>query len=100
MSEVAMVIQSDTDIDFKDFDGNEDGEVDLVILIVKGWGDGGHDQFWPHMSYIHSSMIEDVDFDNLLLGLKLVTDYLDKSILVPNNINHPYPRINFISVLK
>ena len=43
---------------------------------------------------------ENVDFDTLLLGLKLVTDYLDKSILTPNNINQPYSRVNFISVLK
>ena len=43
---------------------------------------------------------EDVDIDTLLLGLKLVTDYLDKSILIPNSINQPYSRINFINVLK
>ena len=42
----------------------------------------------------------DVDFENLLLGLKLVTDYLDKSILLPNNISHPYQRLNFINVIK
>jgi DNA repair protein RecO (recombination protein O) len=41
-----------------------------------------------------------VDFDTLLLGLKIVTDYLDKSILLPNNIKHPYHRTNFISLLK
>ena len=43
---------------------------------------------------------ENVDFDTLLLGLKLVTDYLTKSILIPNNINQPYSRINFINILK
>ena len=43
---------------------------------------------------------ENVNFDTLLLGLKLVTDYLDKSILTPNNISQPYSRVNFISVLK
>ncbi len=43
---------------------------------------------------------KDVDFETLLLGLKLVTDYLDKSILIPNNISQPYSRINFISILK
>ena len=43
---------------------------------------------------------ESVDFKTLLLGLKLVTDYLDKSILSPNNINQPYQRINFINILK
>tara|TARA_B100000401_G_scaffold100707_1_gene65023 strand:+ start:638 stop:1318 length:681 start_codon:yes stop_codon:yes gene_type:complete len=42
----------------------------------------------------------DVDFENLLLGLKLVTDYLDKSILLPNNISHPYQRLNFINTIK
>jgi DNA repair protein RecO (recombination protein O) len=43
---------------------------------------------------------DDVDYDKLLLGLKLVSDYLDNTILVPNNINHPYQRINFINILK
>ena len=43
---------------------------------------------------------ENVDFDTLLLGLKLVTDYLTKSILVPNNIYQPSSRINFINILK
>ena len=42
----------------------------------------------------------DVEFENLLLGLKLVTDYLDKSILLPNNISHPYQRLNFINIIK
>ncbi len=42
----------------------------------------------------------DINFDTLLLGLKLVTDYLDKSVLIPNNITQPYPRVNFINILK
>ena len=43
---------------------------------------------------------EDINFDTLLLGLKLVTDYLQKSILIPNNISQPHSRINFINILK
>ena len=43
---------------------------------------------------------EDVNFETLLLGLQLVTDYLQKSILIPNNINQPDSRINFINILK
>ena len=43
---------------------------------------------------------EDINFDTLLLGLKLVTDYLQKSILIPNNISQPNSRINFINILK
>ena len=37
---------------------------------------------------------------NLLDGLKLVGDYLDKTILKPNNINYPSSRQNFISSLN
>ena len=39
--------------------------------------------------------------DNTLLnGLKLVGDYLDKSILRPNGLRHPFTRIHFINTLK
>ena len=37
---------------------------------------------------------------NLLDGLKLVGDYLEKTILKPNNINYPSSRQNFISSLN
>ena len=37
---------------------------------------------------------------NLLKGLKLVGDYLDKNILKPNNINYPSSRLDFVNLLK
>jgi len=37
---------------------------------------------------------------DLLNGLKLVGDFLDKTILKPNNINHPLTREQFINSLK
>ena len=37
---------------------------------------------------------------DLLNGLKLVSDYLEKSILRPNNINYPKSRLAFIDLLK
>ena len=37
---------------------------------------------------------------DLLNGLKLVSDYLEKSILRPNNINYPKSRLAFIELLK
>ncbi len=40
------------------------------------------------------------DLKNLLDGLKLVGDFLDKTILKPNNLNQPISRLNFISALK
>ena len=41
-----------------------------------------------------------VDLKVLLKGLKLVTDYLEKSILKPNNLNLPNSRTHFVNLLK
>ena len=43
---------------------------------------------------------KNVDLKILLRGLKLVTDYLEKSILKPNNLNLPSSRTHFVSLLK
>ena len=40
------------------------------------------------------------DLNTLLDGLKLVGDYLDKTILRPNNLSQPISRLNFINSLK
>ena len=40
------------------------------------------------------------DLPTLLNGLKLVGDYLEKTILKPNNLNQPLSRIQFIDTLK
>ena len=40
------------------------------------------------------------DLTTLLNGLKLVGDFMDKSILKPNNINFPISRNQFINSLK
>ena len=54
--------------------------------------------------YVPNFMIEkDIevnDLDTLLNGLKLVGDYLDKTILRPNNLNYPNSRLLFINTLK
>ena len=44
--------------------------------------------------------LETIDQKTLLNGLKLVGDYLDKTILKPNNINYPSSRLLFINSLK
>jgi len=41
-----------------------------------------------------------VELNTLLDGLKLVGDYLEKTILKPNNLNQPITRLQFISTLK
>jgi len=43
---------------------------------------------------------KEVDIKNLLNGLKLVSDYLEKSILKPNNIHYPNSRLHFINLLR
>ena len=40
------------------------------------------------------------DIDMLLKGLKIVSDFLEKTILKPNNINYPISRTHFINSLK
>ena len=51
------------------------------------------------------NFLVDLDYDesdnnNLLNGLKLVGDYLEKNILIPNNHNYPTQRLDFINILK
>ena len=43
---------------------------------------------------------DELDNNNLLNGLKLVGDYLEKNILKPNNLNYPSQRLDFIKMLK
>jgi DNA repair protein RecO (recombination protein O) len=43
---------------------------------------------------------QNVDLKVLLKGLKLVTDYLEKSILKPNNLNLQNSRTHFVNLLK
>ena len=51
-------------------------------------------------SFLVDDNNEKIDLKILLKGLNLVSDYLEKSILRPNNINYPSSRLHFISLLK
>ena len=51
-------------------------------------------------SFLIEECNNEIDLKNLLKGLKLVTDYLEKSILKPNNLNLPSSRTHFVSLLK
>ena len=44
--------------------------------------------------------LEVKDIKILLKGLKLVGDFLDKTILKPNNLNYPNSRLLFINSFK
>ena len=43
---------------------------------------------------------DEVDLINLQKGLKLVGDYLEKTILKPNNLSQPKSRLEFINTIK
>ena len=43
---------------------------------------------------------EVADKNDLIRGIQIVTNYLDKNILQPNNLNHPLQRVDFINTLK
>ena len=51
-------------------------------------------------SFLVEKNSSDFNKDELLKGLKLVCDYMEKSILKPNNISYPVARSNFFNNLK
>ena len=51
-------------------------------------------------NFLIEKNIEVNDLKTLLDGLKLVSDYLDKTILKPNNLSYPSSRLNFINSFK
>ena len=54
--------------------------------------------------YIPTFIVEnnkhEKNLSQIFYGLKLVTDFLDKSILKPNNISYPKSRIDFLNIIK
>ncbi|MCB9683226.1 MAG: M6 family metalloprotease domain-containing protein [Alphaproteobacteria bacterium] len=66
LHDAAMAV--DDVVDFSDYDGDGDGSVDAVILVVEGWGDGSLNLFWPHMYWTDVPMILDgVDVNRYFL---------------------------------
>ena len=51
-------------------------------------------------NFLIDKTLDSIDTKTLLDGLKLVGDYLDKTILKPNNLVHPISRLQFINTLK
>ena len=51
-------------------------------------------------NFLIEKNIEVNDLGTLLNGLNLVSDYLDKTILRPNNLNYPNSRMLFLNTLK
>ena len=54
--------------------------------------------------YIPNFLVEKnndvIDFNQISAGLKLINDYLEKSILRPNNISYPRSRTEFLNLIR
>ena len=82
-------------------------DLELSNLVIK-------ENFGKKFKYVTKSSIEKKTIPNFLIdkddkidnfkdildGLKLVGDYLDKTILKPNNLTQPMGRLQFINSLK
>ena len=82
-------------------------DLELENLVEKNLEDNKTVYFatsYSEKKYVPNFLIEKdlevTDINNLLSGLKLVGDYLDKTILKPNNLNYPNSRIIFLNSLK
>ncbi len=51
-------------------------------------------------NFLVESNIKENNKQNIIEGLKLVGDYLEKSILKPNNIAFPKTRNEFLNLIK
>lgn len=82
-------------------------DLELENLVEKNLEDNKTVYFaasYTEKKYVPNFLIEKdlevTDINVLLSGLKLVGDYLDKTVLKPNNLNYPNSRLNFLNSLK
>ena len=82
-------------------------DLELENLVEKNLVDNKTVYFatsYTEKKYVPNFLIERdlevTDVNILLSGLKLVGDYLDKTILKPNNLNYPNSRVIFLNSLK
>ncbi len=82
-------------------------DLELENLVEKNLEDNKTVYFatsYTEKKYVPNFLIEKdlevTDINILLSGLKLVGDYLDKTILKPNNLNYPNSREIFLNSLK
>ena len=80
------------DINFKNYvknvklNGNEEFIVESTKKIIP--------------KFLINNKIIPVDENDIVIAFKIVGDFLDKTILKPNNINFPVSRIDFVNLIK
>ena len=68
---------------------------DKIIYVVKSKNEK---KIIPNFLIDKKTVVNDLNI--LLNGLKLVSDFLEKTILKPNNLNYPISRTQFINSLR
>ena len=80
------------DIDFNDYvDKNVSSSKNGYISTVDGSKE-------IQVFLLNSSNVE-ISYDELKKGLKIVGDFLNKTVLLPNNINFPISRTEFTKLI-
>ena len=79
----------DDEIDFTDYDRNEDGEIDNVYVFYAGYGEadgGGATTIWPHSSDIVEATGKKNYFDGVLLNHYACSNEIQYTTKLPDGI--------------
>ncbi len=82
------------DLEIKNFVNEEIIDGKKVYFVISS----NYKKFVPN--FLVESNINEDNKQNIIEGLKLVSDYLEKSILKPNNIPFPKVRDEFLNLIK
>ena len=66
--------KADADVNFRDYDGNHDGKVDMVAFIVAGYSAamGNNENYlWPHESVLYAARKDNIDLDRYSCSTEL-----------------------------
>ncbi len=80
------------DIDFKNYVKkiNDNGDEKFIVE--------GDNKIIP--SFLINKNTKNVNYEDIIKGFNIVGNFLNKSILKPNNLNYPSSRIEFINSIK
>jgi DNA repair protein RecO (recombination protein O) len=82
------------DLEIKNFVNEEMVDGKKMYFVISS----NDKKFVPN--FLVESNVKEDSKQNIIEGLKLVSDYLEKSILKPNNIAFPNSRNEFLNLIK
>jgi len=89
--EIAQAV--DDEVDYSNFDANEDGIVDFIILIMEGWASGASNQFWSFKSILYPQYVSEIDSNAptdgngyLMLDNVIIKDFFVTTERIYNNL--------------